>query len=195
MGPIHFLAYINDLPDNITSQVRLFVDDTVVYPAISRMDDSFALQRDLDTLQTLENKWNMEFNPSKCQVLQLTRARKPIPTSYYLHNQKLDITDCVRYLGVDISQNLSFNNHIDRICNTANKTLGFLMRNLKVNNFKTAKYRCFSGHCKASTGVLLQLLGPLHSTEHTKTGNGPATLGGYRATGDRHPVLPVCSRN
>ena len=163
LGPILFLAYINDLPDNITSQVRLFADDTVVYAAISRMDDSLALQRDLDTLQTWENKWDMEFNPSKCQVLQLTRARKPIPTSYYLHNQKLEITDCARYLGVDISQNLSFNNHIDRICNTANKTLGFLRRNLKVNN-KQLKNRCFSGHCKASTGVLLQLLGPLHST-------------------------------
>ena len=80
LGPILFLAYINDLPDNITSQVRLFADDTVVYAAISRMDDSLALQRDLDTLQTWENKWDMEFNPSKCQVLQITRARKPIPT-------------------------------------------------------------------------------------------------------------------
>ena len=65
LGPILFLAYINDLPDNITSQVRLFADDTVVYAAILRMDDSLALQRDLDTLQTWENK----FNPSKCQVL------------------------------------------------------------------------------------------------------------------------------
>ena len=79
-------------------------------------------------------KWDMEFNSSKGQVLQITRARKPIPTSYYLHNQKLEITDCARYLDVDISRNLSFNNLIDRICNSANKTLGFLRRNLKTND-------------------------------------------------------------
>ena len=136
LGPILFLVYINDLPDNITSQVRLFADDTVVYAAISRMDDSLALQRDLDTLQVWEQKWDMEFNPSKCQVLQITRARKPIPTKYFLHNQELEVTNSARYLGVDISSNLCFNGHIDRICNTANKTLGFLRRNLKIHDQK-----------------------------------------------------------
>ena len=143
LGPILFLAYINDLPDNITSQVRIFADDTVVYAAISRMDDSLALQRDLDTLQTWENKRDMEFNPSKCQVLQITRARKPIPTKYFLHNQELEITNCARYLGVDLSNNLCFNNHVDRICNSANKTLGFLRQNLHVNDqkLKTIAYQ------------------------------------------------------
>ena len=136
LGPILFLAYINDLPDNVTSQVRLFADDTVVYAAISRMDDSLALQRDLDTLHLWEDKWDMEFNPSKCQVLQITRARSPIPTKYFLHNQELEITNCARYLGVDISQNLSFNSHIDRITASANKSLGFLRRNLKVKDTK-----------------------------------------------------------
>ena len=31
--------------------------------------DSDTLQQDLDTLQTWENMWDMDFNPSKCQVL------------------------------------------------------------------------------------------------------------------------------
>ena len=53
-----------------------------------------------------------------------------IQTSYYLHNQKLEVTDCARYRGVDISQNLSFNNNIDCTCNSASKTLGFLRHNL-----------------------------------------------------------------
>ena len=38
--PIIFLAYINDLPDHIKSQVRLFADDTAAYQAVAKLSDS-----------------------------------------------------------------------------------------------------------------------------------------------------------
>ena len=69
LGPILFLVYINDLPDDIVSQVRLFADDTAIYLALEDKSDSDKLQRDLDRLQTWEARWDMEFNPSKCQVV------------------------------------------------------------------------------------------------------------------------------
>ena len=68
-----FLLYINDPPENIQSQVRLFADDTAVYLTVTNMQDSQVLQSDLESLQHWERTWDMEFNPGKCQVNHITK--------------------------------------------------------------------------------------------------------------------------
>ncbi len=134
LGPLLFSVYINDLPVGTQSTVRLFADDTAIYLTISKQSDSLTLQKDLDTLQRWEETWDMEFNPSKCQVLHITRARTPVKTQYLLHGQILEPADHVKYLGVDISQKLSWKSHVHRITQNANRSLGFIRRNIKVRN-------------------------------------------------------------
>ena len=85
--------------------------------------------------------WDMEFNPSKCQVLHISRSRKPIKHSYTMHGQILDSIDHARYLGVDISSDLNFNHHINRVTSNASKSLGFLKRNIKYIYIREAAYK------------------------------------------------------
>ena len=47
-----------------------------------------------------------------------------------MHGHVLDSVDSARYLGVDISSNLSFSTHINRISSNASKSLGYLKRNI-----------------------------------------------------------------
>ena len=54
-----------------------------------------------------------------------------ITSNYFLHQQELHESDNVRYLGITINNQLSWNNHIDNICVKANMTLNFLFRNFK----------------------------------------------------------------
>ena len=84
--------YINDLPDRISSQVRLFADDTALYLTIKGEEDSSALQKDL------EKTWDMQFNPSKCQVVQVTGSKSPIKPEYILHGQVLETVTCATYI-------------------------------------------------------------------------------------------------
>ena len=134
--------YINDFSENIQSQVRLFADDTAVYLTVSNLQDSQVLQSDLVSLQRWERTWDMEFNPNKCQVLHITRSKKPVMSGYFMHNQKLESVDAAKYLGVSISKDLSWNTHISNITTSANRTLGFVKINVLTKNkdIKTMAY-------------------------------------------------------
>ena len=71
------------------------------------MTNRSVLQQYLDKLSVWEPDWVMEFNPSKYQVVQVTGSRKPISSTYKLHEEILETVNCARYLGVYVSNNLS----------------------------------------------------------------------------------------
>jgi hypothetical protein len=143
LGPLLFLAYINDLPDKLNSSVRLFADDCVIYREIRNDHDAEILQDDLNTLSLWEQKWLMKFNPQKCFVMRVTHARSPKDFSYSLSGNILSFTSSHSYLGVCITDNLSWNKHIQDTCAKANRTLGFVKRNLYSCN-QTTKLLAYS---------------------------------------------------
>ena len=53
LGPFLFLCHINDLPDSVTSKVRLFADDCLLYRTIKSQEDHYKIQNDLISLE----KW------------------------------------------------------------------------------------------------------------------------------------------
>lgn len=127
LGPTLFLYYINDLPTNIRSTVRLFADDTIIY---NTAQNHAELQDDLDKLQRWEEKWDMEFHPAKCQHLTITRKTKPTVTSFKLHNTTIPKTDNIKYLGVTIDSKVNWSRHVHNITAKANRTLGFIRRTI-----------------------------------------------------------------
>ena len=134
LGPCLFLAYINDLPGRVTSNVRLFADDTALDRPIRSLADTEKLQNDLDSLAEWESQWDMQFHPNKCNVIHVSRARKKIISDYFLHGQKLEAVTETKYLGVTISDDGEWDTHITNTINSGNRLLGFLRRNLKVNS-------------------------------------------------------------
>jgi hypothetical protein len=90
------------------------------------------LQQDLAALEDWEKQWQIAFHPEKCVVIQISSKRSTISANYTLHNHQLDVVDSSKYLGVTINKNLRWEDHINNITARANRTLGFLKRNLRL---------------------------------------------------------------
>ena len=73
LGPLIFVIYINDLPDSLESLVKLFANDTSLFPTV--YDPTMSadeLDKDLKKKSHLAYKWKLIFNsdlPSKHKKL------------------------------------------------------------------------------------------------------------------------------
>ena len=76
LGPLLFLCHINDLPSTVSSQVRLFADDCLLYREVNSQSDHVILQNDLEALQNWAEEWGMRFNAQKCYILSVRRGRR-----------------------------------------------------------------------------------------------------------------------
>ena len=130
MGPLLFLAYINDMPESTKSSVRLFADDSLLFRKICNKRDAAQLQSDLSGLEEWERKWQMCFHPEKCTVIRISGRKKTIDTSYTLHGHTLEVVQSGKYLGVTVNNRLSWDEHVQNTSGKGFITLGFLRRNL-----------------------------------------------------------------
>ena len=82
LGTILFLIYVNDLPDQVKSRLRLFEDDTAIHLAISSESESITLQNDLHNLDLLGKRLVSTRPNARSYTLQ---EPNPIQTKYILH--------------------------------------------------------------------------------------------------------------
>ena len=62
--PLLFLVYINDLPENIKVNMKLFADDSSLFTRVSEVNDTHRLlENDLRTIEKWAHQWKMVFNP------------------------------------------------------------------------------------------------------------------------------------
>ena len=137
LGPLLFLIYINDLPDNIQSTCKIFADDTSLF---SHVFDKYKSQSELNNdLQSLNNwafQWKMQFNPDpKKQAQEVYFSKKSnnkssLPVTF--NNAKV-VTYCThKHLGLLLDKRLSFNDHIQSKMNKCYKMIG-VIKSLSVN--------------------------------------------------------------
>ena len=83
--------------------------------------------------------------PPKCEVIRVTNKKKPTVYKYMLHGIRLKETDSAKYLGINISRDLSWGKNIDHITTKTNNSLNFIKRNIRTNNvrLKESAYKTY----------------------------------------------------
>ena len=77
-----------------------------------------------------ESTWGMKFNAKKCNIMRVSRSRKPLQHFYSLSNEILQEVSDAKYLGIQIDK-LDWNKHISTVAARGQSKLAFLNRNLK----------------------------------------------------------------
>ena len=82
LGPLLFLIFVNDLPDNIMlSKVLMFADDVKCVLPVSGLDDCLKLQSDICKLMEWSFLWKLPLNEMKCHVMHFN-SHKAIACDY-----------------------------------------------------------------------------------------------------------------
>ena len=126
LGPLLFLLHINDLPSIVSSRVRLFADDCLIYRNIKNKEHQIALQKYLNLLENWGNTRGMRFNAAKCNIMRVSGTRDPKLFNYSLTGQVLEEVMDANYFGVTLSNDLEWSKHIAIMTNKANTKISFL---------------------------------------------------------------------
>ena len=136
LGPVLFVCYINDLPDNIKTNVRLFADDTKVYAEATKSNNRNNLQEDVTYLDKWANIWQLSFNAGKCKTMHIG-AKNPNQSYHMIQDGtrvEIETTHLEKDIGVYVDDQLKFDQHIETKCKQANKILGMVRRSFTFIN-------------------------------------------------------------
>ena len=149
LGPLLFSIHVDDVTMCAKSECTrdtLYADDLMLYKPISCPQDFIELQNDIFLVEQWSDDNYLSLNPKKCKVMLISRKRSCSfeSVSLLLNGSALEKVNSFKYLGVTISNNLTWSNHIDIVCSKARRTLGLI-------------YRCFYANCNPDTLLKLYL--------------------------------------
>ncbi|KAL9972248.1 hypothetical protein ACROYT_G018519 [Oculina patagonica] len=137
LGPVLFLLFVNDMPLKVhKSTMDIYADDTNLslssdWKAIPALNKS--LTKDLTEVEKWANESKMFINTKKTKALLATgkRLRRRIAhdTGKFearMQNAEIEQVGSHKLLGVIIDEDLTYEAHVDELCNKLSKRIGLL---------------------------------------------------------------------
>ena len=133
LGPLLFLIYINDLSEGLSSNTKLFTEDTSLFSVIhDRNTSALELNSYLAKINRWAFQWKMSFNPdSKKQAQEVIFSRKSKGISHpplVFNNNIVIQTTSQKHLGIILATRLSFEKHLETVLCKINKMIGITQK-------------------------------------------------------------------
>ena len=137
LGPLSFLIYINDLPDDFNSNPKLFADDTSLFSVVQNINSTTTdLNSDLSKISDWDFQWKVNFNPDPNkqaqEVEKLTEISRKINKKTHpplLFNQNIvKSSSSQKHLGMILDTKLDFILRLRNVQSKLNKTIGLLRK-------------------------------------------------------------------
>jgi len=131
LGPLLFLIYINDLSDNINSNIKLFADDSSLFIKVRNIEEAQnLLTSDLNTVSLWANQWKMQFNPDitkqAIEVIFSSKYKKVFHPPLVFGGIPVAREKSTKHLGFYLDEKLSFKIHITESIKKAMKGISLL---------------------------------------------------------------------
>ena len=142
LGPLLFVVYINDLPDNMNHSMKLYADDSKIIGEINSERDYEELQQDIDKAVVWAKTWLMRFNIKKCKVLHVGKQSRTRSSNVYLmtddngDQHELAETVLERDLGILVSNDLKWKSQTEAATAKANRVFGIFKRVFQCRSVK-----------------------------------------------------------
>ena len=109
LGPLLFLIYINDLADGLSSNTKLFADDTSLFSVIhDSVITTSELNSDLARIKQWAFQWKMSFNPDlnkqAQEVIFSRKLKKVCHPPLRFNNNNVSQASSQKYLGLTVDK-------------------------------------------------------------------------------------------
>ena len=132
LGPLLFLIYINDIVDNLESEIHLYADDAVMMTSFKRNQERVAfeqLNRDLERLSQWASDNFMMFNATKTKYMVVSNCSQDMDyPELRLNETSLEKVHTYPQLGVHLNDRMNWDGHINNTINKANKKLNIIWK-------------------------------------------------------------------
>ena len=129
LGPLLFIIYMNDIVQDIESDILIFADDTTLLASGKTLEQTTqTLNQDLQKISLWSTKWKVTFNTEKSKQLVFSQTQFNMSPLLLLNHKSIRQVNTHKHLGLHLTHNLDWGVHVYNVCLKANRKLAVLRR-------------------------------------------------------------------